>query len=123
MHMATDSENHGTDTAAENLRRTGRGVPGIGGPDADEGAPDGQSALKLHAGISVVAFVLCVGVTAIFILEGTVVPAIVFGVMALGCVGTFFWANSRLRAGRAAAVERAAVQRVDQPSGQPEATA
>jgi hypothetical protein len=122
--MATDSENHGTDPA-ENLRRTGRGVPGIGGPDADEGAPDGQSALKLHAGISVVAFVLCVGVTAIFILEGTMVQAIVFGLLALGCVGTFVWANARLRAGRAAAsgAQRAAVQRVDRPSDQPGATA
>jgi hypothetical protein len=109
--MATDSEN---------LHRTGRGVLGIGGPDADEGAPDGQSALKLHAGISVIAFVLCVGVTVIFILEGTMVPAIVFAVIALGCVGAFIWANLRLRAGRR---EAADAREAAQDGGQSGATA
>jgi hypothetical protein len=95
-------------THSDNLHPTGRGVIGIGGPGADEGAPDGQSALKLHRGISVIAFVLSAGVTGIFILEGTMVPAIVFAVIALGCVGIFFFTNARLRAGRSPARAEAA---------------
>jgi hypothetical protein len=124
--MASGSENPGSDRpGSEHLHRTGRGVLGIGGPDADEGAPDGQSALKLHAGISVIAFVLCVGVTAIFIFEGTMVPAIVFAVIALGCVGAFVWATTRLRAGRRAATgaDQEADRAVERSSGTSGATA
>jgi hypothetical protein len=95
-------------THSDNLHPTGRGVIGIGGPGADEGAPDGQSALKLHRGISVIAFVLSAGVTAIFVMEGTMVPAIIFAVVTLGCAGAFVWANSRLRAGQRGAVRSGA---------------
>ena len=97
---------------------------GIGGPGADEGAPDGQAALKLHRGISVIAFVLSAGVTGIFILEGTMVPAIVFAVITLGCAVIFFWTNARLRAGRRGLAEPTRAENATGAgSGQPEATA
>jgi hypothetical protein len=110
-------------THSDNLHPTGRGVIGIGGPGADEGAPDGQSALKLHRGISVIAFVLCAGVTAIFILEGTIVPAIVFAVIALGCVGIFLWTNARLRAGQRGLGRAEADAGTSAATDRPEATA
>jgi hypothetical protein len=110
-------------THSDNLHPTGRRVPGFGGPGADEGTPDGQSALKLHRGISVVAFVLSAGVTAIFIFEGTMVPAIVFAVIALGCVGAFVWANARLRAGQRGPAAADAEAGTARPVDRPEATA
>jgi hypothetical protein len=114
-------------THSDNLHPTGRGVLGIGGPGADEGAPDGQSALKLHRGISVIAFVLSAGVTAIFILEGTMVPAIVFAVITLGCVAAFVWAGARLRAGQrglgGARSDAEPDPAADPDTGRPEATA
>jgi hypothetical protein len=110
-------------THSDNLHPTGRRVPGFGGPGADEGTPDGQSALKLHAGISVIAFVLSAGVTAIFVMEGTMVQAIVFAVIALGCVGAFIWANARLRAGRRGPAGAEADAGAASPADRPEATA
>jgi hypothetical protein len=110
-------------THSDNLHPTGRGVIGIGGPGADEGAPDGQSALKLHRGISVIAFVLCAGVTAIFILEGTIVPAVVFAVIALGCIGIFVWTNARLRAGQRGLGRAEADTGTSAATDRPEATA
>jgi hypothetical protein len=107
-------------THGDNLHPTGRGVLGIGGPGADEGAADGQSALKLHRGISVIAFVLSALVTGIFIGLGTMVPAIIFAVITLGCVVIFLFTNVRLRAGRRAA---AAGSPAEPANGQAEATA
>ncbi|MEK6441292.1 MULTISPECIES: hypothetical protein [unclassified Pseudonocardia] len=74
-----------------------RSVPGIGGPGSVESAPDGQSALRLHAGIATIATILCAFVTGIFVWLGAIVPAIVFGVIALGCLGILAWAITRRR--------------------------
>lgn len=75
----------------------GRRVWGFGGPTSGSGSHDGQSALKLHRGISVLAFLLCVLVVVVFILDGALVPAVVFAVVALGCVGIFVWTTTQLR--------------------------
>jgi Flp pilus assembly protein TadB len=74
-----------------------RSVPGIGGPGSVESAPDGQSALRLHAGIATIATILCAFVTGIFAWLGALVPAIVFGVIALCCLGILAWAVTRRR--------------------------
>ncbi len=83
-------------------RTRSRSVPGIGGASSDERSADGQQALRLHAGISVVAFVLCAFVCGIFIWLGSIPLAIVFGVGALGCLGTLGWAMTRRNRGRRA---------------------
>jgi Flp pilus assembly protein TadB len=69
-----------------------RSVPGFGGPKSVAGAPDGQAALRLHAGIAVVAFVLCAFVSAIFFWLGTPVQGVIFAVIALACLGVLGWA-------------------------------
>ena len=48
-----------------------RSVPGFGGPNARAGSADGQAALRLHAVIAVIAFVLCAFVSGIFFWMGT----------------------------------------------------
>lgn len=75
----------------------GTRVWGFGGPTSGSGSHDGQSALKLHRGISVLAFLLCVLVVVVFIMDGAMIPAIVFAVVALGCVGIFAWTVTQLR--------------------------
>jgi hypothetical protein len=75
----------------------GRPVLGIGGPNSGTGSHTGQSALKLHRGISVIAFLLCVLVTVVFLRDDAPVPAIIFAVVALGCVGVFVWTTVQLR--------------------------
>ncbi|WP_345611509.1 hypothetical protein [Pseudonocardia adelaidensis] len=77
-------------------------MPGVGGPGHDARTPDGQSALRLHAGIAAVAFVLCTLVTVIFFLQGATVLGVIFGAIALGCVGVFAWAFASRRAARRA---------------------
>jgi Flp pilus assembly protein TadB len=81
-------------------RLTGRSVPGVGGPGADPHTADGQSALRLHAGIATIAFMLCTLVTVIFFLMGTIVLGIIFGVIALGCLGMLAWAVASRRQAR-----------------------
>lgn len=78
-----------------------RPVPGFGGPQSDERTPDGQSALRLHAGIAVVAILLCAFVTVIFFRLGALVLATVFGVLTLACVAVLVWALHRKRRGAA----------------------
>ncbi|MFD1524644.1 hypothetical protein [Pseudonocardia yunnanensis] len=84
----------------EHLHFSTQSVPGAGGPAADARTPDGQSALRLHAGIATIAFVLCTLVTVIFFLEGETVLGIIFGVITLGCIGAFGWATASLRRAR-----------------------
>jgi Flp pilus assembly protein TadB len=60
-----------------------RPVPATGGPGPDEASLDGQSALRLHAGIAAIAVVLSVFVTWIFVRLGSVPVAVVFGVIAV----------------------------------------
>jgi hypothetical protein len=84
--------------AAASLK--GRPVLGFGGPNSGSGSHDGQSALRLHRGISVLAFLLCVLVTVVFLMDGALVPAIVFAVVALACVGIFAWTTVQLRGAR-----------------------
>jgi Flp pilus assembly protein TadB len=79
-----------------------RSVPGFGGPNNRAGSRDGQSALGLHAGIAVVAFVLCAFVSGIFFWLGTPVLGVIFAVIALACLGVLAWAL-RLRRRAAAA--------------------
>jgi len=76
-----------------------RPVPGFGGPTSDERTRDGQSALRLHAGIAVVATVLCAFVTAIFVWLDAIPTAIVFAVITVACVIAFGWATYRKRRG------------------------
>ncbi|GAA1239385.1 hypothetical protein [Pseudonocardia alaniniphila] len=84
----------------EHMHFSSQSVPGAGGPAADARTPDGQSALRLHAGIATVAFVLSTLVTVIFFLEGQIVLGIIFGVITLGCIGAFGWATASLRRAR-----------------------
>lgn len=76
-----------------------RRVPGIGGAPSDERSADGQQALRLHAGISVVAFVLCAFVCGVFVWLGSIPLAVIFGVLGLGCLGALGWATARRRRG------------------------
>jgi hypothetical protein len=76
-----------------------RPVPGFGGPTSDERTRDGQAALRLHAGIAVVATVLCAFVTAIFVLFEAVTAAVVFGVLTVACIVAFGWAMHRKHRG------------------------
>ncbi|GAA1834490.1 hypothetical protein GCM10009836_10920 [Pseudonocardia ailaonensis] len=92
------------DPRAERTQATetvGTRVWGFGGPTSGAGSHDGQSALKLHRGISVIAFLLCVLVVVVFLLDGVIVPAIIFAVIGLGCVGIFLWCNLQLARARA----------------------
>ena len=77
----------------------GRQVWGIGGPNSGSRSHDGRSALKLHRGISVIAFLLCVLVVVVFLLDHVLAAAIVFAVIALGCVGIFAYCTLQLRDG------------------------
>ncbi|MBW0102718.1 hypothetical protein [Pseudonocardia sp. KRD291] len=77
-----------------------RSVPGIGGPGSSEASPDGQSALKLHAGISVIGALLCAFVTVVFLWLGSLTPAIVFAVIGLASLGWLGWTLRRRRRGR-----------------------
>ena len=69
-----------------------RSVPGFGGPNNRAGSADGQSALRLHAVIAVIAFVLCAFVSGIFFSMGTSVLGVIFAVIALACLGVLGWA-------------------------------
>lgn len=81
-----------------------RHVPGIGGPGSTDTGADGRSALRLHAGISVVAGALCAFVTVVFaVVLGSIAGAVVFGLVTLACIGWGIRARQRLRAGRRAA--------------------
>ena len=88
----TDTSPHGDDIGS-------RPVPGFGGPTSDERTPDGQSALRLHAGIAAIATVLCAFVTGIFVWLGAVAPAIAFAVLTVACIIAFGWAVHRRRRG------------------------
>lgn len=46
------------------------------------------------------AFVLCAFVCGIFAWLGSILLAVVFGVLALGCLGALGWATSRRNRGR-----------------------
>jgi hypothetical protein len=87
-------------TKWDHLPFSSQSVPGVGGPAGDARTPDGQSALRLHAGIATVAFFLCALVTVIFFLDGTIVLGIIFGVLALSCLGALGWATASRRRGR-----------------------
>lgn len=75
-------------------------VPGFGGGDAS--TRDGQQALRLHGVIAVIACVLCAFVTVVFVVLGSPAWAVVFGVLALACLGILGWAIRRRSRGRAA---------------------
>lgn len=74
-----------------------RPVPGIGG--SDERSIEGQSALRLHAGIAAVATVLCAFVTAIFVSYGSIPLAVAFGVIGATSLAILFYALRRKRRG------------------------
>ena len=83
-----------------------RSVPGFGGPNDRAGSRDGQAALRLHAVIAVIAFVLCAFVSAIFFWMGTPVLGVIFAVIALACLGVLGWAIRLRRRGAAARTSR-----------------
>jgi hypothetical protein len=70
-------------------------VPGTGG--APVSSRDGQQALRLHAGIATIAFVLCAFVTGVFFWLGSPVLAVIFAVLALACLAALGWAIRRRR--------------------------
>lgn len=67
-------------------------MPGIGGPSSVAGGRDGQAALRLHAGIAVVAFVLCGFVSGVFFYLDAPIQGVIFAVFALVCLGVLAWA-------------------------------
>ncbi|MGI8815933.1 MAG: hypothetical protein ACR2G2_11845 [Pseudonocardia sp.] len=78
-----------------------RTLPGVqaSAPDTTEDTVDGQRALRLHARIAVIAFMLCVFVTGVFYWLGSVPFAVMFagiGVLTLAILG---WALYRKRRG------------------------
>ncbi len=75
-------------------------VPGFGGGDAT--THDGQQALRLHGIIAIIACALCIFVTVVFAILGSLVQAVIFGVLALVCLGILGWATRRRAQGRAA---------------------
>ena len=75
-------------------------VPGVGGPGGQESAADGQSGLRLHAGIAAVATVLCAFVTWVFLRLGSWPLAVVFAVIGLASLGALEWAISHQRRGK-----------------------
>ena len=87
-------------TAHEKPGPEDRHVPGVGGPGATDTGADGRSALRLHAGISVLAVLLTAFVTVLFatMLDAPVL-AVVFGVVTLACLAWGLRAVQRLRAG------------------------
>jgi hypothetical protein len=76
-----------------------RPVAEFGGPASDERTRDGQSALRLRAGISVIATVLSAFVTGVFVYLDAPAPAIAFAVITVACVVTLIWAVHRRRRG------------------------
>jgi len=81
-----------------------RPVPGA--PDTTENTVDGQRALRLHAGIAIVAVVLCAFVAAVFLKLGVLVLAVAFAVIAVGCLAILGWAVRRKRRGQRASRRR-----------------
>jgi Flp pilus assembly protein TadB len=69
----------------------GHAVPGTGGAPAE--TRDGQQALRLHAGIAVIAFVLCAFVAGVFFWLGSPVLGVVFAVIAVACLAVLGWAR------------------------------
>jgi protein-S-isoprenylcysteine O-methyltransferase Ste14 len=80
--------------AGERKAERRHSVPGFGGPVAEQASTrDGQQALRLHAGISVVAFVLCAFVAVVFFFSlGSPVLGTVFVVLAVACLAVLGWA-------------------------------
>lgn len=74
-------------------------VPGAG-PGTEPSTPDGQRALRLHAGIGAVATVLSLFVTMVFFWLGQPVLAVVFAVVTLLSAAALVWALRRRAAGR-----------------------
>lgn len=87
------------DSSRSAQRGDERPVPATGGPGPDEASLEGQRALKLHAGIAVIAIVLSAFVTWIFIRLGLTPLAVVFGVIAVISLGILGWALYRKRRG------------------------
>ncbi|HEY0811880.1 MAG TPA: hypothetical protein VGE11_01260 [Pseudonocardia sp.] len=73
----------------------GPSVPGTGGTPAS--THDGQQALRLHAGIAVIAFVLCAFVAVVFFWLEAPVPGVIFAVVAVACLGVLAWARRGIR--------------------------
>jgi Flp pilus assembly protein TadB len=76
---------------------SGAAVPGA--PDTTEDTPDGQRALRLHAGIATIATVLCLFVAAVFVHLGNVPLGVAFAAIAVLCLGALGWAMFRKRRG------------------------
>jgi Flp pilus assembly protein TadB len=80
------------------MRKTSEAaVPGA--PDTTENTPDGQRALRLHAGIAAIATVLCLFVAAVFVHLGSLPLGVAFAVVAALCLCALGWATYRKRRG------------------------
>lgn len=91
--MTESEQRPSTDSSTEP-----RSVPGIGGPGSTEDAPDGRSALRLHAAIGAIGGLLSVFVTVLFFVmfdAGTL--GVIFAVVAVASFGWGAWALWRLR--------------------------
>lgn len=73
-------------------------VPGVAG--APDSSADGQQGLRLHAGIAVIATILSVLVTVVFIMLGSWPLAVVFAVVGAASLGALGWAVRRMRRGQ-----------------------
>lgn len=74
-----------------------RRVPGA--PDTTENTSEGQQALRLHAGIAVIATLLCAFVAVVFLKLAAITLAVTFAVIALLCLAILGWALYRKRRG------------------------
>jgi Flp pilus assembly protein TadB len=79
-------------------RRGESTVPGVA--RAPDSSADGQQGLRLHAGIAVIATVLSVLVTVVFLLQGSWPLAVVFAAVTVASLGALGWALRRKRRGR-----------------------
>lgn len=75
-------------------------MPGTGGAPAS--TADGQQGLRLHAGIAVIATILCAFVAVVFFWLNTPILGVIFAVLALACLGILGWARRLMRQGGAA---------------------
>jgi Flp pilus assembly protein TadB len=76
--------------AREHMSQDDPSVPGTGGVPSS--TREGQQGLRLHAVISVIAFVLCAFVAVVFFWLGSVVLGVIFAVIAVACLGVLGWA-------------------------------
>jgi Flp pilus assembly protein TadB len=84
------------------MAKAGNPRPVPGAPDTTENTADGQRALRLHAGIAVIAFLLCTFVAVVFWNLNALPLAVIFAIVALLCLAALGRAIQRKRRGERA---------------------